>query len=136
LLDVADALRSSPEAMASLQRGDWEAIQGEARQAIDGFLDKYGMRCSGEIDITRPRWREQPKSLIPLIINNINRFEPGESKHRFERGLREARVQEEALLARLQALPDGESKAADTKRMIDELRAFSGFREYPKYEMI
>lgn len=136
LLDVADVLRSSPEAAAALQCGEWEVIQGEARRAIDGFLDKYGMRCSGEIDITCPRWREQPESLVPLIINNINRFEPGESKRRFERGLREAREQEEALLARLLALPDGESKAADTKRMIDQLRAFSGFREYPKYEMV
>jgi hypothetical protein len=26
----------------------------EARDAIEAWLDKYGMRCVGEIDITRP----------------------------------------------------------------------------------
>ena len=32
----------------------------EARDAIRGCLDTYGMRCVGEIDITRPRWSERP----------------------------------------------------------------------------
>ena len=29
-----------------------------ARDAIVAYLDKYGMRCAGEIDITRARWNE------------------------------------------------------------------------------
>jgi len=32
-------------------------------------------------------------------------------------------------------LPEGETKAAETKRMIDRLRTFIGYREYPKYGM-
>jgi pyruvate,water dikinase len=36
----------------------------------------------------------------------------------------------------LRALPDGEAKAAEVKRMIDRLRIFAGYREYPKYAMI
>jgi phosphoenolpyruvate synthase/pyruvate phosphate dikinase len=43
---------------------------------------------------------------------------------------------EEELLTRVRALPDGEHKADDTKRMIDRLRTFAGYREYPKYAMI
>ena len=43
---------------------------------------------------------------------------------------------EQELLSRLKSLPDGEQKAAETKRMIDLLRNFSGFREYPKYAMV
>jgi hypothetical protein len=34
----------------------------EARDAIRTFLDKYGMRCVGEIDITRPS--ERPKMIM------------------------------------------------------------------------
>jgi hypothetical protein len=30
-------------------------------------------------------------------------------------------------------LPDGERKAEETKQMIDRVRTFIGFREYPKY---
>lgn len=40
-----------------------------ARDAIDGFLNQYGMRCAGEIDITRDRWCEQPTTLVPLILS-------------------------------------------------------------------
>jgi rifampicin phosphotransferase len=36
----------------------------------------------------------------------------------------------------LRALPDGEGKAEETKRMIERVRAFSGYREYPKYGMV
>ena len=40
------------------------------------------------------------------------------------------------MLARLRALPDGERKADETKRMIDRVRTFTGYREYPKYGMV
>jgi rifampicin phosphotransferase len=40
------------------------------------------------------------------------------------------------VLARLRALPGGAEKAAQTKRMIDRLRTFVGYREYPKYRMV
>jgi rifampicin phosphotransferase len=36
----------------------------------------------------------------------------------------------------LRALPDGERKAEETKRMIDRVRTFIGYREYPKYGMV
>ena len=38
---------------------------GRSADAIAAFLDKYGMRCIGEIDITRPRWSERPTTLVP-----------------------------------------------------------------------
>ncbi|MFL6290732.1 MAG: PEP-utilizing enzyme, partial [Thermoanaerobaculia bacterium] len=37
---------------------------------------------------------------------------------------------------RLGALPDGQQKAEETKRMIDRVRTFAGYREYPKYGMV
>jgi pyruvate,water dikinase len=40
------------------------------------------------------------------------------------------------VLERLRALPDGEGRAEETKRMIDLVRTFIGYREYPKYGMI
>jgi pyruvate,water dikinase len=36
----------------------------------------------------------------------------------------------------LRALPDGERKAGEAKRMIDRVRTFIGYREYPKYGMV
>jgi len=107
-----------------------------AHDAICAYLDKYGMRCAGEIDITKPRWSEKPTTLLPLILSNIKNFEPGAGKRRFEQGRQEALKKEQELLGRLRQLPDGEQKAEDTKRMIDLVRNFAGYREYPKYGMI
>jgi pyruvate,water dikinase len=108
----------------------------EARDAIRAYLDKYGMRCAGEIDITRPRWSERPTTLVPLILGNIKNFEPGAGERRFEQGRQEAWQKEQELLERLRALPDGARKAEEAKRRIDRVRTFIGYREYPKYGMI
>jgi len=94
------------------------------------------MRCVGEIDITRPRWSERPSTLVPLILGNVRNFEPGAGERRFEQGRQEAWAKERDLLERLRSLPDGEAKAGQTKRMIDRVRTFIGYREYPKYGMV
>ena len=145
LLDVADAIRPHPEVVAFLQHVDDEFALEEldglaggrrARHAIEAWLEKYGMRCVGEIDITRPRWSERPAALVPVILGNVENFEPGTGARRFEQGRREALAKEHDLLERVRALPDGEQKANETKRTIDRLRTFIGYREYPKYGII
>jgi pyruvate,water dikinase len=145
LLDVADVIRPHPDVVAFLEHTQDEnfldglpALPGgrEARDAIEAYLGKYGMRCVGEIDITKPRWSERPATLLPMILGNIRNFEPGAGERRFEQGRREAGEKEQELLTRLRALPDGEQKAEEVKRKINRVRTFIGYREYPKYFMI
>ena len=145
LLDVADVIRPHPEVVAFLQLveddGFLDELPGlaggrEARDAIRGWLDRYGMRCAGEIDITRPRWSERPTTLVPVILGNVRNFAPGAGARRFEQGRQEAAKKEQEVLERLRALPDGEQKAAETRRMIDRVRTFAGYREYPKYGIV
>ncbi|MCU4980587.1 phosphoenolpyruvate synthase [Bacillus cereus] len=145
LMDVADVIRSYPEVITYLQHVENENFLDEivqfkggeeARDAILTFLNKYGMRCSGEIDITKTRWSEKPTTIIPIILNNIRDFEYGASKRKFEEGLQEALKKEEELVNRLQHLPGGKQKVEETKRMIRNIRNFIGYREYPKYGMI
>jgi rifampicin phosphotransferase len=145
LLDVADAIRPHPEVVAFLQHVDDEGFLDEmaelsggpeARDAMRAFLDEYGMRCVGEIDITRPRWSERPTTLLPVILDNVRLFESGEGERRLERGRQEASAKEQELLERLRGVPDGERKAEEAKRMIDRVRTFAGYREYPKYGMV
>jgi pyruvate,water dikinase len=145
LLDVADAIRPHPEVVAFLEGVEDDGFLDElaklpggteARDAIGAYLDRYGMRCVGEIDITRPRWREAPSTLVPVILDNVRHFEPGAAERRFEEGRQKALKQEQDVLARLRALPDGERKADETKRMIDRVRTFIGYREYPKYGIV
>lgn len=145
LLDVADVIRNYPEIVDYLQHTKNEnfldelpKFQGgqEAQNAIRAYLDKYGIRCAGEIDITNIRWSEKPAVLIPVILNNIKSLEPGEGARKFEQGRKKALQKEEELLKRLRQLPDGEKKAEETKEKISRLRNFAGYREYPKYGKI
>ncbi|MDF3301752.1 rifamycin-inactivating phosphotransferase [Streptomyces tropicalis] len=145
LLDVADVIRPRPEVVAFLQGVDDEGFLDElaklaggteARDAIEAYLDRYGMRCVGEIDITRPRWRERPTTLVPVILDHVRNFGPGAAERRFEQGRRKAQKKEQDVLSRLRALPDGDRKAGEAKRMIDRVRTFIGYREYPKYGIV
>jgi len=145
LLDVADVIRPYPEVIDYLQHvkddnflDELVNFDGgqEARNAFNAFLNKYGMRCAGEIDITKTRWSEKPITLVSMILGNIKNFEPNARKRKFEQGRQEALKKEQELLDRLKQLPDGEQKAKETKRMISLIRNFIGYREYPKYGMI
>ncbi|HTJ41755.1 MAG TPA: phosphoenolpyruvate synthase [Kofleriaceae bacterium] len=121
LFDIADVYRRDP---------------AEAQGAIDAFLARYGMRCTGEIDLTRERWAEQPSALVPLILGVIKTHAPGEGRRIAEARRQAALDAEREILARLRASADGETKAADTALMIDVIRRCMGYREYPKYHLI
>ncbi|AIQ35909.1 phosphoenolpyruvate synthase [Paenibacillus sp. FSL R5-0345] len=145
LLDVADVIRPYPKIIDYLQHvkdddflDELVKFEGgrETQDAIYAYLNKYGMRCAGEIDISRTRWSEKPITLLPMILNNIKNFKPNAGKRKFEQGRQEALEKEQELLDRLKQLPDGEQKAEETKRVISLIRNFIGYREYPKYGMI
>ncbi|MFB6497101.1 phosphoenolpyruvate synthase [Bacillus haynesii] len=145
LMDVADVIRPYPEVIDYLQHAKEDHFLDELvkfdggkeiQDAIYDYLSKYGMRCPGEIDITRTRWSEKPITLVPMILNNIKHFEPNAGNRKFEQGRRVALEKEQELIERLKQLPDGEQKAKETKRMIDLIRNFIGYREYPKYGIV
>lgn len=145
LLDVSDAARGYPEVQKYLAYANNETFFEDLKQldggpafigALRAFLEKYGMRCTGEIDITKTRWSERPSILAPIILSNIKNFEPGARTAKFEQGRLEAEKKERDLLSRLQQLKGGRQKAKRTKKMISVLRNFIGYREYPKYALI
>jgi phosphoenolpyruvate synthase/pyruvate phosphate dikinase len=145
LLDVADVIRPYAAIIEYLQQvkddnflDELVKFDGgqETHDAINAYLNKYGMRCAGEIDITKTRWSEKPLTLVPMILSNIKNLEPGAGKRKFEQGLHEALKKEQELLDRLKQLPDNEQKARETKQMISLLRDFVGYREYPKYGIV
>jgi pyruvate,water dikinase len=150
LLDVADVIRPHPDVVGFMQQVEDEGCDDEAfldelakpaggreaQEAILDYLEKYGMRCVGEIDITRPRWRERPTTLVPMILDNVRNFTSGEAERRLEHGRRAAQSREQELLERLRGSADGARKADEAKRMIDRVRTFSGYREYPKYGIV
>jgi rifampicin phosphotransferase len=126
LAGLGRRIEAHPEVVGYLQQvgaddsfiGKLPELDGglEARDAILGFLDAFGMRCVGEIDVTRPRWSERPTQLLPMICGNVKNFAHGAARRRFEQGRRNSQNKEQELLARLRALPDGNGRRRRPRR--------------------
>ncbi|MCB9780810.1 MAG: phosphoenolpyruvate synthase [Alphaproteobacteria bacterium] len=149
LLDVADAIRPHPAVVAWLGQVDAEVGQDAllsglrrvgggagAADALGDWLQRYGMRGVGEIDLGRPRFRERPGRLLPLLLAHVQHLPTGEATRRRDEGAREAADKAADVLGRLQALPQGADKVDRTRRAIARLRTYMGYREYPKFGMI
>lgn len=143
--DLADVIRPYPAVLEYMKGADDATfldglgrIEGGAaiQPAFAAFLVKYGMRCPGEIDITRSRWREKPTQLVPSIISHIQSTEPGEHRLKFAQGRAEAEQAAQTLLRRLERKLGGKFKTRLMSKLIRTYREFIGLREYPKYLMV
>jgi phosphoenolpyruvate synthase/pyruvate phosphate dikinase len=143
--DLADIARLYPQVAELLHsenaprfRESLHEAEGgfQFMQAWDQFIGLYGMRCPGEIDITRPRWGEDSSTLLPSIASHMRTLETGEHRERFALGKKEAEEAVSELLDRLSKKPFGWFKRMVMKRLVNVFRNFMGTRETPKYLMM
>jgi phosphoenolpyruvate synthase/pyruvate phosphate dikinase len=143
--DLADTARRYPQVAELIRSGDpshfrerLKSVEGGAEfgREWDRFMQKYGMRCPGEIDVTRPRWREDASTLLPSIDSHMRSAQPREHREKFAQGVREATAAANDLVSRLRAKPFGWMKAKLMSRLLMVYRDLMGIREHPKYSMI
>jgi rifampicin phosphotransferase len=143
--DVADVVRTHPGAIERLRGADdttlLSSLDGdpggaEVSQAIGAFLKRYGMRCTGEIDLTRPRWSEAPTQLVPTIESHMKSGSPGEHRRAFLKGEGRAERAAATLLDRLKNAPFGWLKQRVMRRLITVYRSRIGLREHPKFYLV
>ncbi len=137
--DLADIARGFPEVENYLKVATDEtfykgliAVQGgeQFKNAFVDFIDKYGSRCPGEIDLTRLRWREAPTQLIAAILGHIRSVETGEHRQRFIRGEQDATEAEQRVLRHVKR---SWLKSKLVKRLIKVYRNLGGLREHHKF---
>lgn len=142
--DLADIARQHPSVVQYLQTANdadfaagLDAIPGGDvfRQAFERFMQRYGMRCPGEIDITRPRWRETPTALVPAIMSHIRTVGLGEHRANFAQGASAAEAAAKEIIAKIRA-QKGAFKARMMSRMLNVYRNLGGLREHHKYLLI
>ncbi|BAI60326.1 conserved hypothetical protein [Methanocella paludicola SANAE] len=140
--DLADVARKYPEVVDYLRRAKDETFYAgllevdggaEFKRALDRFMDQYGVRSPGEIDITNPRWKDSPALLVPPILSHIRSVGPGEHRERFERGEEDANLAAAEILSDMGKARLGFFKAKAMSRLIHVYRNLMGMREYPKY---
>ena len=108
-----------------------------AQQEIALFLKTYGMRGLGEIDLGRPRWREDPRPITQVLQSYLQIDDPALAPDAvYERGKASARSEVERLVRALRHTRGGWIKARLARGAAKRMRALTGLRETPKYYMI
>ncbi|MDX1437282.1 MAG: PEP/pyruvate-binding domain-containing protein, partial [Anaerolineales bacterium] len=108
-----------------------------AQKAIGKFLKQYGMRGLGEIDIGRPRWREDPTHIMQVIKGYLMITDRGGAPDEvFRRGAESANLAVEELAAVAQATIGGAVKARLVRSASKRVRELAGLRESPKYFLV
>lgn len=84
--DLADTAREHPDVEAAIRDeaslSEIEGVDGGTQfvAAFETFLDDFGFRASNEIDLSRPRWRDDPSLLFQTIRSNLR--SSGQGDHR------------------------------------------------------
>jgi hypothetical protein len=119
--------------IAEYRRGQLPAT---AQTAIQHFLEVYGMRGIGEIDLGCPRWREDPTNLFQVLKSYLQIDPQASPEAVFQRGVEKARQAQEQLVEAFERLPGGKPKARLVKIMWTRIRELGGLRETPKFFVV
>ena len=101
--DLADVARDHPVVADALREGasldEIESLEGSEkfRAALDDYLKEFGHRATGELDVSRPRWREDPSGLLGTVRANLEHEQVGEHREHLRQMEREASTAAERL---------------------------------------
>lgn len=140
---VAQQIRSDTRALEVMGTQPVEALVGMYRQgqlpataqhAIAAFLQAYGMRGTAEIDLGRPRWRDDPTPIMQTLLSYLQLEDPALApdvlfRHRAEQAERLTREYVE----RARKLRFGWLRARLLGGLVRRLRALGGLREVPLF---
>lgn len=123
------ASRTPADVAELIRRGDAPPV---LQTGLERFLERYGFRSVGEIDLGVARWSEDPTHLVGAIANYLRLSDHALAPDaQFERGARDAEAMMITLLDRVR----GPRRLA-VRFFLDRTRALMGSRELPKFTLI
>jgi pyruvate,water dikinase len=146
LWKIAKAIKADPAAFLHMKNTSIEELTTAfkhghlpepMRRFITQFMERYGMRGIGEIDIGRPRWREDPTHIMQVLGNYLKMDDDSISPDVvFQRGAQAADVAITELEAKVRQTFAGGLKARFVRAAANRVRALAGLRETPKFYII
>lgn len=136
--DLADAARRHPEVARALRDGrplaEVVGVEGgdDFHEALGSYLDEFGHRATGEIDLSNPRWREDPSSLLQVVRANLAGAEEGSHREHLEELVQEGEAAARRLVERAGRGPLGFVKRPLVRRLVRTYRGYLPLRELPK----
>lgn len=132
---LTDFLNSEPATLATHYLAG--KLPGSAQVAVGAFLQRYGMRGLAEIDLGRPRWRDDPTPVMQTLQSYLRMDDSSQAPDAlFRRGAARAEQAIADLAATVRTQPRGEFKAWLVCWMAQRMRALAGLRESPKFFLI
>lgn len=129
-------LKSTPAEKLAQQYLE-KQLPDQAQKAIEAFLVKYGVRGLGEIDIGRPRWRENPTQILKTIQSYLQIEDESLAPDAvFRRGAIQADKSLESLKFLAMKTFGGKFKAKLIDALVLRVRALGGLRESPKFYIV
>lgn len=105
-----------------------------AQRAVNEFIEQYGARGLGEIDLGRERWEENPTHIMQVLGSYLSIDDPDLAPDVvFERGAKAAQDAAVVLEDHVRKLPGGLFKARLVRFAANRYRALGGMREAPKF---
>jgi phosphohistidine swiveling domain-containing protein len=137
--DLADLARAQPGLVEALRSSaapsiaQLAQIEGSAAflAGFERFLAEYGMRGAAEIDVSRPRWRDQPALLLQVLRGNLSRERSGSHREQHEMMIREGDAALERVIAAAPVL-----RRPLVRRLAKAHRSLVALREHPKFQII
>jgi rifampicin phosphotransferase len=143
--DLTDRLRPHPALAALIQSQRWADAQGqlqdvaggtELASAIAAFLSRYGNRSAGEIDLSRPRWRDDPSLLLRVMSGGLAAGEAGVHRRQHQAQVATAEEAIARLVAAAKHGPWGWLRSRWARRLARVARIGMGLREHPKFAIV
>lgn len=107
-----------------------------ARGAVTDFLARWGMRGVGEIDLGRPRWRDDPTDLLGTVVAYVQLPEEFSPRRAFAQGETAAEQAIAELTEKASSMSRGPARAGAVALLSRRVRALAGAREQPKFTVI
>jgi pyruvate,water dikinase len=112
-------------------------LPARTQQAISQFMDRYGVRGVGEIDMGQPRWREDPTVMMQMLASYLQINQPEAAPDVvFARGAVSAQQAIDELAVQMGRQPGGWWKQRVVRFLASRTRELCGLREMPKFTII
>jgi phosphohistidine swiveling domain-containing protein len=116
------------------RRGELPAT---AQRALKRFLKEYGMRGVAEIDLGRPRWRDDPRQIVETLLGYLRLEDPKLAPDViYRRGAEEAERLASQYIARVRKTRFGWLRAKLLAGTIRRMRILGGLREVPLFYLV
>ncbi|MCD6423870.1 MAG: phosphoenolpyruvate synthase, partial [Anaerolineales bacterium] len=143
--DLADIARENEAIVAAFEDNDTASLLSRIQQtpgselflaALDEFLQTYGLRGPGEIDVGRIRWLDDPTLLLLVMRGNLCNPEPGSHRKHYAGLIEKANDAIPRLIETARAAPMGWLRARVVRRLLTVFRSYMPIREHPKFMLV